>query len=120
MEFTAVTVQVDPRTDELNELSEAHAALAELGIAPGRGGYDIATLAAAVYDHSWSYGIDLETGTYVAEIKTENPDRTRSGSHQQATRVRQGQVTAYGNTPDEALAVALARALGWVDRGASG
>lgn len=97
-----------PITNELTPLSDAYATLQELGIAPGRNGYDISTLAAAVYDKKWSYGIDLETGSYVAIIKTE----ADQNSNQRATRVRHGLVTAYGDTPADALAVALAQALG--------
>jgi hypothetical protein len=102
-----MTEAAHPITNELTPLSAAYATLQEQGVEPGRNGYDIETLAAAVYDKKWSYGIDLETGSYVAIIKTE----VEGNSHQRATRVRHGLITAYGDTPADALAVALAQAL---------
>ena len=100
-----VAVNCDELTIESSRLTEAHSALGEHGIAAGRQGYDLSTLAAAVYDKNWSYGIDLATGSYQAVIRTERQ------SNQPANRVRHELISAYGDTPESALAFALVEAI---------
>jgi hypothetical protein len=94
-----MTVPSYPSDDDHHELAAAHAHLATDGVAPGEGGYDLSTLAAAVYTRGWTYGIDLVSGAYRAEIRP------------QGVRAQQPSVVGVGWTPDVALAFALARAL---------
>ncbi len=87
-----------PSTSDLHDLARAHHCLTAHGI-PGNGAtYDVGSLAAAVYDHGWTYRIDRATGMsgYEAEIQR------RDG----VSRHR-----AMGWEPSVALAFALSMAL---------
>lgn len=90
-----------PDTADLQELADAHKDLATAGVAAGLHGYDVDTLAAAAYDHGWSYRIDRAAGVlgYRVEI------RPQSGVALQPL------VSAVGWEPEVALAFALSQAL---------
>ena len=103
---------LDQTVNEFERLENAHAALKEHGIAEGRHGYDLTTLAAAVYGKNWSYGIDLETGSYQAVIRTGSAGSNQSSVSARSSRVRDDLVSAYGETPEDALAFALVDAIG--------
>jgi hypothetical protein len=90
-----------PNTEDQRDLDEAHASLAQANILPGPGGYDLETLAAAAYDHGWSYRIDRATGMAGYQVEL----RPQHGIAAQPS------VSAIGWEPDVALALALARAL---------
>ncbi len=94
-----MTARPYPDDEDLQALAAAHGVLADRGVRPGRHGYDVATLAAAAYAHGWSYGIDLTSGTYRAEMRP------------QSARMNQTYVAGVGWTPEAALAFALAQAL---------
>jgi len=80
------------------DLAVAHALLAEHGVLAGDGGYDLTTLAAAVYRCGWSYRIDRSAGRhgYNAEVQS---SAGILRSH------------AVGWEPEVALAFALSMAL---------
>ena len=90
-----------PNDDDLQTLAGAHDFIAARGVAAGPRGYDLATLAAAVYAHGWAYGIDRTVGAadYRAEIRAQ-----RAQTHRPAG-------VGIGWTPEAALAIALAQAL---------
>ena len=90
-----------PSADDLRTLAGAHDLIASRGVAAGPRGYDLATLAAAVYANGWAYGIDRTVGAadYRAEIRVE-----RARTHRSAG-------VGIGWTPEAALAIALAQAL---------
>lgn len=64
-----MTYQYDPSPVEEQALHAAQRTLGEIGIAPGPKGYDLDALAAAVYAHGGSYGINMTLGWYPAEIR---------------------------------------------------
>src|SRR5690349_5181696 len=86
-----------PSAGDIHELAAAHAVLAAHGVLAGASGYDLTTLAAAVYAAGWSYRIDRAMGMpgFEAEV------RLRDGvtSHR-----------AMGWEPAAALAFALSTA----------
>ncbi|MDP9366124.1 MAG: hypothetical protein M3Q10_18215 [Chloroflexota bacterium] len=90
-----------PDAQDLRDLVVAHELLAALGIPAGPGGYDVDTLAAAVYAHGWRYAIDRTAGGtgFRAELR---PSRGM-------TQVPAG--FGVGWEPEVALAFALAQAL---------
>lgn len=64
-----------PNEDDLASLSGVHAVLAEHGVAPAAaGGYDLATLAAAIYARGWSYDIDRAGGDFRASVNQSSGD----------------------------------------------
>jgi hypothetical protein len=87
-----------PSAGDTHELAAAHEVLAAHGVPAGASGYDLTTLAAAVYAAGWSYRIDRAMGMpgFEAEV------RLRDGvtSHR-----------AMGWEPAVALAFALNTAL---------
>ena len=87
-----------PNAHDLKDLAQAHVLLATHGIPSGAASYDMATLAAAVYAHGWSYRINRAMGMpgYDAEVQMQDG----------VTRHR-----AIGWEPDVALAFALSTAL---------
>lgn len=80
------------------DLAVAHALLAKRGVAAGAGGYDLPTLAAAIYRFGWAYRIDRATGMLGYDAEIQLPDGL--------TRYR-----AIGWEPEVALAFALSTAL---------
>ncbi len=93
-----MTPDFGPSESDLTVLTTAQDSLSASGLAPGRGGYDLSTVAAAVYARGWTYGIDRVGGNFQAEIR----------SHGQGA---QFHITGVGWTADSALTLALARAL---------
>ncbi|MDQ2654526.1 MAG: hypothetical protein M3Z20_15960 [Chloroflexota bacterium] len=87
-----------PSAGDTHELAAAHEILTTHGVLVGASGYDLTTLAAAVYAAGWSYRIDRAMGMpgFEAEV------RLRDGvtSHR-----------AMGWEPEVALAFALSTAL---------
>jgi hypothetical protein len=69
-----VTSDLYPGESDLHELAAAHARLATHGVFAGDDGYDLATLAAAVYREGWSYRIDRVVGLlgYEAEVRRQD------------------------------------------------
>lgn len=94
-----MTIAPYPNENDLHALGGVHDLLAALGVAPGPGGYDLTTLAAAIYAHGWAYDIDLGGGGYQAGIRP------------QTAQTQQPSVAGVGWTPEAALAFALAQAL---------
>jgi hypothetical protein len=96
-----MTVEPYPNDADLQELTEAHDLLTTAGVAAGKNGFDLDSLAAAAYVHGWSYRIDRAAGLlgYQAEL------RPQSGVALQPF------VNAVGWEPEVAMALALARAL---------
>jgi hypothetical protein len=90
-----------PNDEDLEELNDAHKRLASAGVAGGSAGYDVDTLAAAAYDHGWSYRIDRAAGVlgYRVEIRPQGSDSV------------QPLVSAVGWELEVALAFALSQAL---------
>lgn len=93
-----MTVDTDPSENDITVLTSAHASLSASGLEPGQGGYDLATVAAAVYARGWTYGIDRVGGNFQAEIRSRGQGA-------------QFHITGVGWTADSALTLALARAL---------
>jgi len=90
---------IDSREDEHHDLLAAERVLAEHGLPSSRDGYDLTTLAAAVYARGWGYGIDNLAGGYHAEILPLASSRLRTRVHR------------IGASPEAALSLALAHAL---------
>src|SRR5918992_1891573 len=88
-----------PNDDDHRALLEAERVLAAAGIAASPSGYDLTTVAAAVYARGWAYRIDRSAGSFQAEIRPQ-----RDGATQPLG-------AKSGWTADVALAFALAHAL---------
>lgn len=93
-----MTPDFGPSDSDLTVLTTAQASISASGLAPGRGGYDLSTVAAAVYARGWTYGIDRIGGNFQAEIR----------SHGQGA---QFHIVGVGWSADSALTLAFARAL---------
>jgi hypothetical protein len=94
-----MTLEHYPNDDDQSALLEAQQVLAASGVAPAPSGYDLTTLAAAVYARGWAYRIDRSAGSFQAEIRPQ-----RDGATQPLG-------TKSGWTADVALAFALAHAI---------
>jgi hypothetical protein len=94
-----MTLELYPNDDDKSALSEAEQVLAASGVAAAPSGYDLTTLAAAVYARGWAYRIDRSAGSFQAEIRPH-----RDGANQPLG-------IKSGWTADVALAFALAHAL---------
>jgi hypothetical protein len=94
-----MTLELYPNDDDHHALLEAQQVLAASGVAPAPSGYDLTTLAAAVYARGWAYRIDRAAGSFQAEIRPQ-----QDGANQPLG-------TKAGWTADVALAFALAHAL---------
>lgn len=94
-----MTVETYPNDDDQRALLIAQQVLSASGIAAAPSGYDMTTLAAAVYAQGWAYRIDRAAGSFQAEIRAQ-----RDG-------VTQPLVAEVGWTADVALTFALAQAL---------
>src|SRR5215210_8856133 len=92
-------VELYPNDDDQSALLEAQQVLAASGVAPAPSGYDMTTLAAAVYARGWAYRIDRSAGSFQAEIRPQ-----RDGATQPLG-------TKSGWTADVALAFAFAHAI---------
>ena len=94
-----MTLELYPNDDDQRALLEAQEVLAASGVVAAPSGYDLTTLAAAVYARGWAYRIDRSAGSFQAEIRPQ-----RDGANQPLG-------TKAGWTADVALAFALAHAL---------
>src|ERR671916_2130011 len=94
-----MTMEHYPNDDDQSALLEAQQVLAASGVAPAPSGYDLTTLAAAVYARGWAYRIDRAAGSFQAEIRPQ-----RDGANQPVG-------IKSGWTADVALAFALAQAI---------
>jgi hypothetical protein len=94
-----MTQELYPNDDDQLALLEAQRILAASGVAPPPSGYDLTTLAAAVYARGWAYRIDRAAGSFQAEIRPQ-----RDGANQPLG-------IKSGWTADVALAFALAQAI---------
>src|SRR5215216_3898668 len=94
-----MTLDHYPNDDDQHALLEAEQVLAASGVAAPTAGYDLTTLAAAVYARGWAYRIDRSAGSFQAEIRPQ-----RDGANQPLG-------AKSGWTADVALAFALAHAL---------
>ena len=94
-----MTLELYPNDDDQLSLLEAQRILAASGVAAPPSGYDLTTLAAAVYARGWAYRIDRAAGSFQAEI------RPQQNAANQPLSIKSGW------TADVALAFALAQAL---------
>ncbi len=94
-----MTLELYPNDDDHRALLEAQDVLAASGVAAPASGYDLTTLAAAVYARGWAYRIDRSAGSFQAEIRPQRDSATQPLG------------TKSGWTVDVALAFALAHAL---------
>ena len=94
-----MTIELYPNDDDQLALLEAQRILAASGVAAPSAGYDLTTLAAAVYARGWAYRIDRAAGSFQAEIRPQ-----RDGANQPLG-------FKSGWTADVALAFALAQAI---------
>jgi hypothetical protein len=94
-----MTQELYPNDDDQLALLEAQRILAASGVAPPPSGYDLTTLAAAVYARGWAYRIDRAAGSFQAEI------RPQQNAANQPLGIKSGW------TADVALAFALAQAI---------
>jgi hypothetical protein len=94
-----MTLELYPNDDDQRALLEAQQILAASGVASTPSGYDLTTLAAAVYARGWAYRIDRSAGSFQAEIRAQ-----QNGANQPLG-------AKSGWTADVALAFALAHAL---------
>ena len=94
-----MTLELYPNDDDQQALLEAEQVLAASGVAAAPSGYDLTTLAAAVYARGWAYRIDRSAGSFQAEIRPQ-----QNGANQPLG-------TKSGWSADVALAFALAQAL---------
>jgi hypothetical protein len=94
-----MTLELYPNDDDQRALLEAQQILAASGVAATPSGYDLTTLAAAVYARGWAYRIDRSAGSFQAEIRAQ-----QNGANQPLG-------AKSGWTADVALAFALAHAL---------
>lgn len=88
-----------PNDDDFQDLSTAHASLADHGLKPGPQGFDVSTIAALIYSNGWAYAIDRLGGNFRAEIRP-GPGGLRSFH-----------IVEMGWTADTAMVFALAKAL---------
>jgi hypothetical protein len=88
------------------DLEAVHDLLAAHGIVPSAQGYDLQTLAAAIYARGWKYGVDRVEGSFRAEIRS-------NAAAQGQWQGFQLQSPAYGTNGSMAgaLAIALSQAL---------
>src|ERR671916_242956 len=91
-----MTMEAYPNDDDHHALLIAQQVLAASGVAATPSGYDLTTLAAAVYARGWAYRIDRSAGSFQAEIRAERDGAT------------QPLVAEPGWTAEVALAFALA------------
>ena len=96
-----MTFEPYPNDADHQELANAHACLTAAGVTVGPRGYDVDTLAAAAYDHGWSYRIDRAAGMIGYRVEL----RPQSGAALQPF------TSAVGWESEVAFALALARAL---------
>ena len=94
-----MTQEAYPNDDDQRSLSSAWQVLAASGVPSAPSGYDLTTLAAAVYARGWAYRIDRAAGGFQAEIRSQQNGAT------------QPLVAEIGWTADVALAFALAQVL---------
>jgi hypothetical protein len=94
-----MTMEAYPNDADQRALLIAQQVLAASGIAAVPSGYDLTTLAAAVYARGWAYRIDRAAGSFHAEIRAPRDGKT------------QPLVAEMGWTADVALVFALAQAL---------
>ena len=94
-----MTLELYPNDDDQQALLEAKQVLAASGVAAPPSGYDVSTLAAAVYARGWAYRIDRSAGSFQAEI------RPQQNAANQPLGIKSGW------TAEVALAFALAQAL---------
>jgi hypothetical protein len=94
-----MTLELYPNDDDQQSLQAAEQVLAASGVAAAQAGYDLTTLAAAVYARGWAYRIDRSAGSFQAEIRPQRVDATQPLGFKS------------GWTADVALAFALAHAL---------
>jgi hypothetical protein len=94
-----MTLELYPNDDDQLALLDAQRILAASGVAAPSAGYDLTTLAAAVYARGWAYRIDRAAGSFQAEIRPQ-----RDGANQPLG-------IKSGWTADVALAFALAQAI---------
>ena len=94
-----MTLELYPNDDDQRSLLEAQQILAASGVAAPPSGYDLTTLAAAVYARGWAYRIDRAAGSFQAEIRAQ-----QNGANQPLG-------AKSGWTADVALAFALAHAI---------
>ena len=94
-----MTLELYPNDDDHVALLEAQRVLAASGVVAPPAGYDLTTLAAAVYARGWAYRIDRSAGSFQAEIRPQ-----RDGANQPLG-------IKSGWTADIALAFALAQAI---------
>src|SRR3712207_6470770 len=94
-----MTLELYPNDDDQIALLEAQRILAASGVAAAPSGYDLTTLAAAVYARGWAYRIDRAAGSFQAELRPQ-----QNGANQPLG-------IKSGWTADVALAFALAHAL---------
>src|SRR5215216_1984109 len=94
-----MTLDHYPNDDDQRALLEAQEVLAASGVVAAPSGYDLTTLAAAVYARGWAYRIDRSAGSFQAEIRPQRDGATQSLG------------TKSGWTAEVALAFALAQAL---------
>ena len=94
-----MTTEAYPNDDDQRALLIAQQVLSASGVTAAPSGYDLTTLAAAVYARGWAYRIDRSAGSFQAEIRAQRDGAT------------QPLVAESGWTADVALAFALAQAL---------
>jgi len=94
-----MTQEAYPNDDDRRSLSSAWQVLAASGVPAAPSGYDLTTLAAAVYARGWAYRIDRAAGGFQAEIRSQQNGAT------------QPLVAEIGWTADVALAFALTQVL---------
>ena len=66
-----MTLELYPNDDDQLALLDAQRILAASGVAAPPSGYDLTTLAAAVYARGWAYRIDRAAGSFQAEIRAQ-------------------------------------------------
>src|SRR5215218_4362972 len=94
-----MTLDHYPNDDDQHALLEAQQVLTAAGVTATPAGYDLTTLAAAVYARGWAYRIDRAAGSFQAEIRPQ-----QNGANQPLG-------IKSGWTADVALAFALAQAI---------
>ena len=94
-----MTQESYPNDDDQRALLNARQVLAASGVAAAPSGYDLTTLAAAIYARGWAYRIDRAAGSFQAEIRPQRDGTT------------QPFVAEVGWTAEVALTFALTQAL---------
>jgi hypothetical protein len=64
----ATTTDLTPSAEEIAKLALTHVALGALGVGSSAKGYDMTSLAAAVYARGWTYDIDRVGSDYRATV----------------------------------------------------